>query len=157
MMNARKKIEMWNEGMKDHLEAMSEVTSRGADFQTFLKFMEVRAAHWEALWKEYTNRRWAPLRVNLYCGKRRALANFFNQLSALKEHKSQRLVVAYGARRWASKKRCAPSPTTRAYKECAYRFVTIPIDEFRTTNTHHQLGCKRQRLEMKSASRPLRI
>jgi hypothetical protein len=37
--------------------------------------------------------------MNLYCGKQRAFANFFNQLSALKEDENQRLVVAYGAGR----------------------------------------------------------
>jgi len=39
IMNARKKTETWNAGMKDHLEAMSEMTSRGADFQAFREFM----------------------------------------------------------------------------------------------------------------------
>jgi hypothetical protein len=76
IMNARKKIETWNAGMKDHLEALSEVTSRGADFEAFRKFMEVRMAHWDALWEEYTKPRWARLRMNLYCGNQRAFANF---------------------------------------------------------------------------------
>jgi len=147
-MNVRKKIETWNAGIKDHLEAMSEVTSRGADFQAFLKFMKVRVAHWEALWEEYTKPRWARLRMNLYCGKQRAFANFFNQLSALKVDVSQRLVVAYGAGRWKTQKGCTPAPTTRTYKECARRFVTIPVDEFRTSYTHHELGCTLQRVEM---------
>ena len=49
MINARKKIETWTSGMKDQMEALSEVTSRGADFEAFLKFMEVRIAHWDAL------------------------------------------------------------------------------------------------------------
>jgi hypothetical protein len=44
-MNARKEIAAWNVGMKDHLEALSEVTSRGADFGAFRKFMEVRVPH----------------------------------------------------------------------------------------------------------------
>ena len=56
-MNARKKIETWNPGMKEHLEALSKVTSRGADFEAVRKFMEVRMAHWDALWEEYTNPR----------------------------------------------------------------------------------------------------
>jgi len=47
--------------VKERLEAMSEVTSRKADFRAFLKFMEVRVALWEALWKEYTKPRWARL------------------------------------------------------------------------------------------------
>jgi len=56
-MNARKKIVTLNSGMKDHLEALSEVTSRGADFEAFRKFVEVRMAHWDALWEKYTNPR----------------------------------------------------------------------------------------------------
>jgi hypothetical protein len=105
MINARKKIVTWNAGMKDHLQALSEVTSRGADFTAFRKFMEVRVAHWEALWEEYAKSRWARFRMNLYCGKQRAFAKFFNQVGALKENESQRLVVAYGATRWKTQKR----------------------------------------------------
>ena len=147
-MNARKKTEKWNSGMKDHLKALSEVTSRGTDFEAFRKFMEDRFAHWDALWEEYTMPLWACLRMNLYCGKQRAFANFFNQLSALKEDQSQRLVVAYGAGRWKTQKGTMPPPTTRTHKECAQRLVTIPVDEFRTSYTHHELGCTLQKVEM---------
>jgi len=49
MMNERKKFEKWNPGVKDHLEAMSEASSRGANFKAFREFMEVRVAHWDAL------------------------------------------------------------------------------------------------------------
>ena len=152
-MNARKKIETWNAGMKDRLETLSEVTSRGADFKAFREFIEFRVAHWDALWDEYTKSRWARLRMNLYCGKRRAFANSFNQLSALKEDDRQGLVVAYGAGHWKTQKGCTPAPTTRAYKECARRFVTIPIDEFRTSYTHHELGCTLQRVAMEKCQR----
>jgi len=71
--------------------------------------------------------------MNLYCGKPRAFAIFFSQLSALKEDESQRLVLASGAGRWKTQKGITPAPTTRTYKECARRFVTIPVDEFRTS------------------------
>jgi len=152
-MNARKKIETWNARVREHLEAMSEVTSRGTDFGAFREFMNVRVAHWDALWEEYTKPRWARLRKNFYCGKQRAFANFFNQLSALKGDESQRLVVAYRAGRWKIQKGCTPAPTTRVYKECARRFVTIPIDEFRTSYTHHELGCTLQRVEMQKCQR----
>jgi len=76
------------------------VTSLGADLQAFREFMEVSVVHWEALRNEYTKPRWARLRMNLYCGKRRAFDNFFSSLSALKENENQRLVIAYGAGRW---------------------------------------------------------
>jgi hypothetical protein len=147
------KIETWNAGMKDHLEALSEVTSRGADFTAFRKVMEVRVARWDALWGKYTKPRWARLQMNLYGGKQRAFANFFNKLSAMKEDESQWLVVAYGAGRWKTQKGTTPAPTTRTYKECAWRFGTMPIDEFRTSYTHHELGCTLQRVEMEKCQR----
>jgi hypothetical protein len=153
IMNARKKTETWNAGMKEHLEALSEVTSRGADFEAFRKFMEVRMAHWDALWKKYTKSRWARLRMNLYCRKQRAFVNCFNELSALKEDESQRLVIAYGAGRLMTQKGTTPAPTTRTYKECAWRFVTVTVDEFRTSYTHHELGCTLQRVEMEKCQR----
>jgi hypothetical protein len=90
--------------MEENLEALSEVTSRGADITSFLKFMDVRVARWDALWEENTKPRWARLRMNLYCGKQRAVANFFSEFRAMKEDESHRLVVAYGARRWKTQK-----------------------------------------------------
>jgi len=152
-MNARKKIETRNAGVKEHLDVLSEVTSRGADLQAFREFMEVRVAHWEALWEECTKPRWARLRMNLYYGTQRAFANFLNQLRALKEDENQRLVLAYGAERWTSRKGCMPAPTTTTYKECARRFITIHVDEFRTSYTHHELGCTLQRVEMEKCQR----
>jgi len=139
--------------MKDHLEALSKVTSRRADFQAFRKFMEVCIAHWDALWEEYTKARWARLRMNLYCGKQRGFANLFNNLSALKEDENQRLVVAYGAGRWKTQKGTTPAPTTRTYKDCAQRFVRVPVDEFQTSYAHHELGCTLQRVEMEKCQR----
>jgi len=91
--------------------------------------------------------------MNLYCGKQRAFANFFNQLSDLKEDGNQRLVVAYGAGHWKTQKGTTPAPTAKTYKECARRFVTIHVDEFRTSYTHHELGCTLQRVEMEKCQR----
>jgi hypothetical protein len=89
----------------------------------------------------------------LYCGKQRAFANFFNQLSALKEDESQRLVVAYGVGQWKTQTGCTSAPSTRTCNECARRFVTIPVDEFRTSYTHHELGCTLLRVEIEKCQR----
>jgi len=91
--------------------------------------------------------------MNLYCGKQRAIANFFNELSSLKEDESQRLVVAYGAGRWMTQNGTTPAPRTRTYKECARRFAEIPADEIRMSYTHHELGCTLQRVEMETCQR----
>jgi len=85
--------------------------------------------------------------------KQRAFANFFNELSALKEDESQRLVVAYGAGRWKTQKGTTPAPTTRMYNGCARSFATIPVDGFRTSSTHHELGCTLQRAEVEKCQR----
>jgi len=85
--------------------------------------------------------------------KQRAFANFFNELSALKEDESQRLVLAYGAGRWKTQKGTTPAPTTRMYNGCARRFATIPVDGFRTSSTHHELGCTLQRAEVEKCQR----
>jgi len=37
--------------------------------------------------------------------------------------------------------------------ECTLRFVKIPVDEFRTSYTHHELGCTLQRVEMEKCHR----
>jgi hypothetical protein len=139
--------------VKEHLEALSEVTSRGADFEAFLEFMKVCTAHWEALWKQYTKTRWARLHMHLHRGKQRAFDKFFNELRALKEDKRKMLVLAYGSGRWASTKGCIPAPSTRAYKDCAHRFVSILMNAFGTSSIHHELGCTLQRVEMEKCQR----
>jgi len=93
--NTRKKIGTWNAEVEEHLEVVSEVTSRETDSQAFQEFIYFRFAHWDALRREYTKPRWAFLRANLYCRKQHAFANFFYELSSLKENESLRLVAAY--------------------------------------------------------------
>jgi len=153
VVNARMIIVTWNAGIKHHLEALSEATSRGAVCEAFRKFMEFRVAHWDALWEEYRKPRWARLRMNLYGVKQRAFANFFNQLSAFEGDDRQRLVEAYGAGRWQNRKGTTPAPATKLYKECARRLVTIPLYEFRTSYTYQELGCTLQRVEMEKCQK----
>jgi hypothetical protein len=117
------------------------------------KFMKIRVSHDEEVCEEYAKLRWARLHMNLYCGKQRAFANFFNESGTLNGDESQWLVVAYGAGLWVPGKGSMPAPTTRTYKECARRFAEIPVDEFRTSYTHHELGCILQRFEMETCQR----
>jgi len=48
------------------------------------KFMKIRVSHDEEVCEEYAKLRWARLHMNLYCGKQRAFANFFNESGTLK-------------------------------------------------------------------------
>ena len=63
-----------------------------------------------------------------------------SQLSALKEDESQKLVVAYLAGRWAPNKGSIPTSSTRAYMKCASRFFPVPMDDFRKSDPHYELG-----------------
>jgi hypothetical protein len=76
IMNARKKSETWDTGVKEHLEAIIQVTSRGADFEDLRGFIKFQNAHDEELWKEDTKPLWARQRLNLLRGRQRAFANF---------------------------------------------------------------------------------
>ena len=60
--------------------------------------------------------------------------------------KGKKTVVAYGAAKFASggKGEFAVS-TSRAFKECSYRFLTIPVDEFRTTKMYNVLKAVQRR------------
>jgi len=49
IMNERKKTETWNAGVKEHLEAISQLPSRVENFEAFQEFMKVGAAHNEEL------------------------------------------------------------------------------------------------------------
>jgi len=75
-MNATKESETLSSAVKEHLEVISQVASRGADFEAFLEFIETQAAHDEELWQEYAKPRWTRLRMKLYGGKRVHSRNF---------------------------------------------------------------------------------
>jgi len=139
--------------VKENLEAISQETSRGADLRAFREFTKICVAHDEALWNECTKPQWARLRMNLYCGKQRAFANVLNQTSALKGGQESEACNSIQSRAQGVQKRSIPAPPTRASKKCAHRFVTIPIDQFRTSYTHHELGCTLQRVEMVKCQR----
>jgi len=134
--------------MREHLEAMKELTTRRAGSEAFRVFIGGSRRSFGASVRRVYKAPVVRLRMNLYAGKQRAFANFFNQLGTLEEDERQRLVVAYGAGRWAPKKETTSSPTTRVYKECPRRFVTTSEDEFRTSYTHHELGCTLQGVEI---------
>jgi transposase len=86
----------------------------------------------ESLWKEYTKTRWQQQRFRLYGGKKRVFAKFLNRLGSPKD-----TVLAFGNAKFEPGGKGELSiPTSRAYKECSYRFKTLPIDEFRTSKVN---------------------
>jgi hypothetical protein len=155
IINARKHAEHWNANIRSELTELSAVSSRGSDLNAFRAYVAVHIRHGTRLWTEYTKPRWARQRFRLYGGKKRAFSNFLNELEAIRRETSRadgiarRLVVAYGNGRAVAMRGCTPAPSTRAFAECSHRFVTVPVDEFRTSYTHSEYGCELMRVQKK--------
>jgi len=140
IIDARKHSNKWNKEVKDQLDDLSGVSSRGASLQNFRDYVERHTIHSEQLWGEYTKPRWARQRMRLYGGKKRSFDTFFNELEDLRTDKSRRMVIAFGAGRAVAMKGSTPAPSSRAFRECQRRFVTVSVEEFRSTYTHAETG-----------------
>ncbi len=137
ILDARRRTEQWHEGIRPAMRALSTVSYKGVGMEAWTAYMQVYLAHAMSLWIEYLKPRWAQQRLRLYGGKKRVFATFFNKVER-DAQPGQRTVIAYGSAKFAPGGRSEVAvPTTRAYKECSYRFATIPICEFRTTKVHH--------------------
>lgn len=117
---------------------LSSYSSKGCDLKTFNLFVVNYLEHWTILWKEYSSDKWSIQKMKLYGGKKRVFARFFNKMS---QHTNKKIVVGYGSAKFnPTAKNEIAVPTSRAYKECSYRFKTVPVDEFRTSKVYHEDG-----------------
>lgn len=127
---AKKKSEKWQSDIK-HTD-LSLYSPKGVDIISFKLFLSNYMRHWETLWAEYSSDKWSLQRMRLYGGKKRVFANFFNKMETKSLNK--KIIVCYGAAKFnPTAKNEIAVPTSRAYKECTFRFPTSPIDEFRTS------------------------
>jgi hypothetical protein len=132
MYKAQQETESWQKNVKSELLLLSKHSPKYVLLDKFLDFIEITQTVSESLWNEYTKDRWSSQRLNLYGGKKRAFAKFFNTLKVDKN-----TVFAYGSAVFAPGGKGEVSvPTTRAFKECTFRAPVVPICEFRTTVVH---------------------
>jgi hypothetical protein len=156
IIHARRHSEKWNEEVKGALTALSQVSSKGANFDTFLTFVAVHVQHLTKLWVAYLRPHWAQQRLRLYGGKKRVFALFFNKVAAGAQP-GQRTIVAFGSAKFeAGGKGEVSVPTTRAYKECCYRFITKATSEHLTTKKHYGTGDLLQLVRRKSDGKIIR-
>lgn len=142
---ARTKSNRWNYGIKSELHHLSLFSPKSVRLSTFLDYLDVFLDVNNKLWDEYTKPRWQQQRFRLYGGKKRVFAKFLNRLGS-----PENTVLAFGNAKFEPGGKGELSvPTSRAFKECSYRFTTVPIDEFRTTKinwkTHDVLDTVVQR------------
>jgi hypothetical protein len=134
--NAKRQSNTWNLGVKVQLEALSHASSKGCSIVAHNHFVDAHLQTRDALWEEYLRPRWARQRLSLYGGKKRVFAKFFNNVEEQIKAAAPgfNIVVAYGSAKFASGGPNEVSvPTSRAYKECGFRFDLVVTPEFRST------------------------
>lgn len=126
---ARDQAQSWhNHNIKEELASLANVSSKSASLEKFQAYLQVVFSTRDALWNEYSKKRWLQQRLRLYGGKKRVFSNFLNKIDG------ENTVLAFGSAKFApGGKNEVSVPTSRAYKECSYRFPIVPVDEFRTT------------------------
>ena len=144
MVQERRRSLKWNKEVRGELRALSVVSPKGLELPKLNAYLKVYHAHKAALWTEYTRAHWARQRLRLYGGKKRSFASFFNDMvrDPVSPEVPRRVVVGYGNASFdpGNMKRKQSVPTTRAYRECASRFLTASVDEFRTSRMEWETG-----------------
>ena len=133
---ANRKCQIWSDAEEIKDCDLSSYSSKGCNIQNFKMFVYNYLENWDVLWKEYGADKWSKQRMRLYGGKKRVFANFFNKMKSFSEKK---IIVGYGSAKFnPTAKNEVAVPTSRAYKECTFRFKTVPVDEFRTSKIFHE-------------------
>lgn len=133
---AREKNNTWSKNIRDELEQLSEVSTKGCEVETHNKFMKVFLEVREVINDEYFKKRWRRQRLRLYGGKKRTMDNFYNKIK--NDDPSRETIIAYGAAKFApGGKNEISVPTERAFKEATKHFTVVPVDEFRTTKVYN--------------------
>ena len=151
MIKARERTKTWHQGetIAQALKTESTVSIKGVDMRKHTLYLKAHQDTFPMIFEEHMKRRWAAQRLRLYGGKKRAFAEFFNRISNAID-KTKNIVVAYGAAKFAPGGKGEVSvPTTRAFKECSYRFPTVAVDEFRTTKVSVEDDSVLQQVQLK--------
>jgi hypothetical protein len=121
----------WNVEIQDVLEPLSKVSPKTIQSEEWSAYQTALETHYDALWKQYTTRKWGRSRMNTYSGKRRTLDTFFSSFQKKGEEKP---VIAYGAAKFnPTSKHELSAPTTYLSKRCSQHYETHFVDEYNTS------------------------
>jgi hypothetical protein len=133
IINSRKQVQNWNSNLSSEIALLSLNSPKPLSITLFQKYIATVLDVYDTIWNEWTKKRWSDQRLRLYGGKKRVFAKFWNEVAT----PGKKTVVAFGSAKFAPGGKSEMSvPTTRAFKECSYRFQTIPVDEFRTSKIY---------------------
>jgi len=133
-----KKSTKWNQGfLKQELEKLSKFSTKST-VENFIGYITVIKQNYDKFWNEYLKKRWARQRLKLYSNKKSVYDKFYN---SMKDNSGRRVVIAYGDAGFASsKKHEISAPTTRVCTEAKKHFKVVMVDEYLTTQIHHETG-----------------
>jgi hypothetical protein len=130
--DARKRNQKWTTSIQENIDELSKASYKGQSLDSFLKFVEVWKKNKDILRQEYTKKKWSKERMAIYGKKKKTFAKFFNKIIGKDDPKN--IVLAYGSAKFAPGGKGEMSvPTSRAFKECSYRFLIKLVDEYRTS------------------------
>lgn len=135
---ATQNVNRWHdENLRHVINQMSQTNSRSTKLDEFLQYVKTIKDNYNALWNEGLKKRYSRQRLNLYSGKKKVYDEFFSNLKSPSDTRT--VVVAYGDAGFASASKYELSaPTKTLEKQCARWFKIVKVDEFRTTQLHHQ-------------------
>ena len=136
IIKANKTSEVWNKQLKYEIGLLSHYSAKGANVRRFCAYLKAVRRTYDAQWNEYLKRRWGRQKFFLYNGKKRTFDKFMNSLD---DKSGRRVVLAYGDAGFSSEGKGELSvPTTTMLKVCKRRYTTVLVDEYLTTQIHHE-------------------
>ncbi len=152
---ANEKSKQWNLKIKDDLEKLSKVSTKGVSVTSHQQYMKTYQTIKDSLWLEYLKAKWARQRFQVYSGKKKLYSTFFNKIKYF--NKEYKVKIAYGSAKFDS---TGPGelavPTTSIFKECSTRFETFLVDEYLTTKIDCETDTVLEKVKVKGANNCLR-
>jgi hypothetical protein len=130
---AKKRSRRWleNENVSVAFKALRDLTVKTTDPDVYKQHVDAYVLHYDTLWAEKLRPRWARQKFRLYCGKRRALQEFVNNLRGGGEIPP---LIAYGNAGFASGGRGERSVPVKGIKRLIRQtYPTVLVDEYNTT------------------------
>ncbi len=156
MTDANKKINHWNNEdpkLKEALVALSKCTTRTTTLNEFLEYLKTVKKYYNVLWKQYTSKKWAKLRLKLYSGKQRTFAKFFSTIKG-NDNRVTKLICGDGGFASSAKNELS-CPTTRVIREAKKYFDVLFVDEYRTSAVHCETKTQMRKVGYKMNERLL--
>lgn len=145
MRKHKKNSEWWNKrltGSNDDVEHLYKVSSKTMSMATFKEHVSRLSKVYGQLWSEYTKKRWARGRLDVYIRKPQAIDRFLEEVEATY---GDIKVVHYGGATWSpSGKGRATMPVCAARRRWVLRFGSIVniVDEYLTTQCCYKCGAR---------------